>query len=183
MRLRFFIFNLALAVCAMAQAWNFDFATLTDITEYDDKYAPNPTPSAIGADGTIYQTGLYDDMVIIGDYILENIATSAYIAAIDPTTQTAKWAVGLRGAAHITQIVADGSYIYVSGTFADDVIFGSMDMEEKTVTGTEWSHELVNAFVAKYSTEGNLVDVLPILPVLDDPETFEDKENYHLKSY
>lgn len=176
MKLRFFILNLALFVCALAQAWNFDFGTLTDITEYEDKYAPKPTPSAIGTDGTIYQTGLYDDMVMIGDYILENIATSAYIAAIDPTTQTAKWAVGLRGAAHITQILADGSNIYVSGTFADEVIVGSMDMNEKTITGTDQSHDHVNTFVAKYTTDGNLVEVLSILPVLKDPETYEDKD-------
>ena len=176
MRLRFFIFNLALIVCALAQAWNYDFGTLTDITEYQDKYAPKPTPSAIGDDGTIYQTGLYDDMVVIGDYILENVATSAYIAAIDPTTQIPKWAVGLRGAAHITQILVDGTDIYVSGTFADEVILGSMDMEEKTIAGTTLSHDHVNTFVAKYSSEGNLVEVLPILPVLKDPDTYEDKD-------
>ena len=176
MKLRFLIFNLALAVCALAQAWNYDFTTLIDITEYQDKYAPKPTPSAIGADGTIYQTGLYDDMIIIGDYILENIATSAYITAMDPTTQIPKWAIGIRGAAHITHMVADGSYIYVTGTFADDVIFGSMDMVEQSYSGTPLSHDHVNAFVAKYTTDGNLVEVLPILPVLDDPDSYEDKD-------
>ena len=163
-----------------ANAWTFDFETLTggpeSIKEYEGKYSPVSTPSAIGTDGTIYQTGLYDDMVVIGDFILENIATSAYIAAIDPTTQTAKWAICLRGASHITPILADDSYVYVAGTYADDVIFGSNDDNEQTIHGTELSHDYANTFVAKYTTAGVLVSVLPVIPVLANAETYEDKD-------
>ena len=147
-----------------AQAWTYDFPTLDDASVYVGRYAPIAAPSAIGADGTVYQTGRYDKMIILGNDILENIATSAYITAIDPATQQPKWSVGLRGAARISQIITDGSDVYVAGTFADDVIFGSTDMLEQTFSGTSLSHDYVNAFVAKYSKDGVLQNVLPIYP-------------------
>lgn len=176
MKLRLFIFNLALTVCTLTHAWNVDFTTLRNIDEYEDAYAPVSTPSVVAPDGTIYQTGLYDRRVRIGDYNLMNIGASAYIAAVDPSTQAVKWAVGLVGAAHVTQILTEDSYIYVAGTFADGVSFGTINGDEVSVTGTDLSHAHANTFVAKYTTAGVLVSVLPIIPVLADAETYEDKD-------
>lgn len=153
-----------------ASAWTFDFETLTggpeSIKEYEGKYAPVSTPSAFGANGVVYQTGLYDDIIMIGDDLLENVATSAYIAAISPGLPSAfaKWAVGIKGAAKISQIVVDGDYIYVAGTFADDIVFGSKGDTEESYSGVEESHDMVNAFIAKYSTDGVLQAAMPIYP-------------------
>ena len=96
----------ATVICPLsACAWTFDFETLTSISEYEGKYAPVSTPSAFGADGVVYQTGLYDGLVMIGDDMLENVATSAYIAAVSPGLPSAfaKWAVGIKGAAKISR--------------------------------------------------------------------------------
>lgn len=161
----FTLSSLMFLLCGLtAQAWTYNLATLDDASVYVGRYAPIAAPSTISADGTIYQTGRYDKMILLGSDILENIATSAYITAIDPATQQPKWSVGLRGAARISQIIADGSDVYVAGTFADDVIFGSTDMLEQTFSGTSLSHDYVNAFVAKYSKDGVLQSVLPIYP-------------------
>ncbi len=159
----------ATVICPLsASAWTFDFETLTSISEYEGKYAPVSTPSAFGADGVVYQTGLYDDMIMIGDALLENVATSAYIAAVaqGETSATAKWAVGIKGAVKISQILVDGDNVYVAGTFADDVTFGSTSDAAVIYqySGVEESHDMVNAFVAKYNTSGELQAVLPILP-------------------
>ena len=161
----------AIVICPLsASAWTFDFPTLTagesSIKSYEGNYAPVSTPVAFGPDGTVYQTGLYDDLVMIGDDLLENVATSAYIAAVSPGLPSAfaKWAVGIKGAAKISQILVDGDDIYVAGTYADDVVFGSKGETEESYSGVEESHDMVNAFVAKYNTSGVLQAVLPIYP-------------------
>ena len=157
----------ATVICPLsASAWTFDFETLTSISEYEGKYAPVSTPSAFGADGVVYQTGLYDDLVMIGEDMLENVATSAYIAAVSPGLPSAfaKWVVGIKGAAKISQILVDGDDIYVAGTFADDVVFGSKGETEESYSGVTETHDMVNAFVAKYNTSGQLQAVLPIRP-------------------
>ncbi|MBQ9362335.1 MAG: hypothetical protein IJT97_02830 [Bacteroidaceae bacterium] len=170
--------SLLLLPALCAQAWEYDFPTLEDPTAYVDQFAPIAVPSVISPDGTIYQTGLYDQMVMIGDDLLENIATSAYITAIDTVTRAPKWSVGIQGAAHITQIVTDatGEYIYVAGTFADDILIGSTDGSIWPSTGTAESHKLVNAFVAKYSKDGILFSVLPILPVNNPRYQFTESD-------
>ena len=152
------------ALCA--QAWEYEFPTLEDATAYVDKYAPVSAPSAVSPDGTIYQTGLYDQMVMIGDDLLENIATSAYITAIDTLTRAPKWSVGIQGAAHITQIITDatGENIYVAATFADDITVSGTDGTMLSFTGTAESHNQVNAIVAKYSKTGALQMAFPIIP-------------------
>ena len=100
------------ALCA--QAWNYDFPTLEDATTYNapntgNQYAPVAAPSAISPDGTIYQTGLYDQYVSIEDDFLENIATSAFLSAVDATTQKPRWTVGIKGSAHIRQVITDAT--------------------------------------------------------------------------
>lgn len=160
------ILSLLLLPALCAQAWTYDFPTLEDATAYVEKYAPVVAPSAVSPDGIIYQAGLYDQMTMIGEDILENIATSAFISAMDTLTQAPKWSVGIQGASRITQIITDatGENIYVAGTFADDIIIGSTDLNTQSLTGTAESHNRVNAFVAKYSKAGILQSVLPIIP-------------------
>ena len=161
-----FILSLLLLPALSAQAWIYDFPTLEDATAYTGNYAPVAAPSAVSPDGTIYQTGLYDQMTMIGEDVLENIATSAFITAMDTLNRVPKWSVGIQGAAHITQIITDatGENIYVAGTFADDITLGSSDFNTQSFTGTTESHNQVNAFVAKYSKAGSLQSVLPIIP-------------------
>ena len=160
------ILSLFLVPALAAQAWTYDFPTLEDATAYADNYAPVLAPSAVSPDGTVSQAGLYDQMAMIGEDILENIATSAFITAMDTFAQAPKWSVGIQGASRITQIITDatGENIYACGTFADDIIIGSTDFNTQTLTGTAESHNRVNAFVAKYSKAGVLQSVLPIIP-------------------
>lgn len=148
-------------------AWEYSFPTLEDATTYTDKYAPVSTPVLISPDGTIYQTGRYDQGLMIGDEWLDNIATSAYITAFDTLTKAPKWSVGIQGAAYIKQIIADatGENIYVAGTFADDIYMGSTDFNIREFAGTFETHEMANTFVARYSNEGILLDAQILLPV------------------
>lgn len=164
------------ALCA--QAWTYDFPTVEDPMTYVGKYAPVSAPSVVSPDGTIYQTGLYDQMVMIGDDLLENIATSAYITAIDTMTRAPKWSVGIQGAAHITQIISDemGDFIYIAGTFADDIMVGSTDGNLWPFTGTTESHEQVNVFVAKYSKDGELFGAVLIVPIKNPKYQFTDND-------
>ena len=99
---------------ASAQAKDYNYPTLKDATTYNGKYSPVATPVVFSPDGTtVYQTGLYDDMVMIGDDILENIATSAFISAVDNKQDKPLWTVGIKGAAHITAITATDDAIFV----------------------------------------------------------------------
>jgi len=160
-------FLLFLLSALSTYAWEYNFPTLEDATTYTDKYAPASTPVLISPDGTIYQTGRYDQGVMIGDEWLDNIAASAYITALDTLTKTPKWSVGIQGAAHIKQIIADatGGNIYVAGTFADDIWLGSTDFNVREFAGTSETHEMANTFVARYSNEGVLLDAQILLPV------------------
>lgn len=154
-----------LTALTSVQARDYNYPTLQDATSYSGKYAPISAPVTFSPDGTIvYQTGLYDDMVMIGDDILENIATSAYLSAVDNKQEKPLWTVGIQGAAHITAVTATSDAVYVTGTFADDIILGSRDLNTATLAGTTLSHDMVNAFMAKYDTSGHLVAAKAILP-------------------
>ncbi|MDO5761201.1 MAG: hypothetical protein Q4P12_00925 [Bacteroidales bacterium] len=162
---------------ASAQAKDYNYPTLKDATTYNGKYSPVATPVVFSPDGTtVYQTGLYDDMVMIGDDILENIATSAFISAVDNKQDKPLWTVGIKGAAHITAITATDDAIFVAGTFADDIILGSRDFNEVSLTGTSLSHDMVNGFMAKYSSAGNLIAAKALMP--QENSAYADKETY-----
>lgn len=165
-----------MAAFASAQATDYDFPTLEDNTTYVNKYAPVATPSCIGANGIIYQTGRYDQMVMIGNDMLENIATSAFISAINPNEATPLWTVGIQGAARITAVTSTNDGIYVAGSFADGIILGSKDMNTSMIEGTKETHNMVNAFIAKYSLEGNLIACEGILP--HSNKSFANTEAY-----
>lgn len=150
---------------------------MSEPTCYNGKYAPLAAPTAISPnEKTVYQAGLFDQMTMIGNDILEPIATSAFISAVDYTQTTPQWTVGITGAAHINLITATDDAVYVAGTYADDITFGSKDMATKTISGTSASHDYVNAFIAKYTSDGNLVAAEGILPHRNSE--YADKESY-----
>ena len=163
-KLSFLLFSL---LALSTYAWEYDFPTLWDETTYVGQYAPVSTPVYIAPNGTIYQTGRYDMTIYIGDDRLKRIATSAYISALDTLTKTPKWSVGLRGAAHIRQIITDatGENVYVAGVFAGGVYLGGTDEQERKISGTSQSRDMVNTFVARYSKDGILLDAQTFLPV------------------
>lgn len=164
-------------MCISAQANDYDFPTMSESTCYNGKYAPLAAPTAIAPnEKTVYQAGLFDQMTMIGNDILEPIATSAFISAVDYTKTTPLWTVGITGAAHISLITATDEAVYVAGTYADDITFGSKDFTTKTINGTSASHDYVNAFIAKYTSEGNLVAAEGILPHKNSE--YADNEGY-----
>lgn len=165
------------AICVSAHANDYDFPTMSEPTCYNGTYAPIAAPIAIAPnEKMVYQAGLFDQLTMIGNDILEPIATSAFVSAIDRTQETPVWTVGITGAAHISLITATDDAVYVAGTFADDITFGSRDMATKDISGTSASHDYVNAFIAKYTTNGNLVAAASVLPQKNSE--YADKESY-----
>ena len=152
-----------LSLAASAQnTWQYEFSTLESNEVYKDKYAPVKAPVAISQNGIIYQTGRYDEPCMIGDSFLDNIATSAFVAALDAKGNHL-WATGLRGAARITAATTDQEdNLYITGLFADDVVLGSSDYAEQTIVGCPDTHEMASAFIAKYDNNGILKAVKTI---------------------
>ena len=153
-----------LPAIADAQNYEYNFPTLTDDAGITGKYAPVSTPVCFGPDGTIYQSGLYDDMVMIGDDILEPVATSAYLSVVNTASKAPLWTIPIQGASRITAITTTANAIYIAGIFADDITLGSKDLHSQSYSGTSLSHEKVNGFVAKYSKDGNLLASESIIP-------------------
>lgn len=153
---------LTISTLTYAEGRTKTFSTLESTEVYEGKYAPVKTPVTMSKEGIIYQTGRYDMPVMIGDTFLDNIATSSFIAAED-VAGTDLWAVGLKGAARITACTTDlESHLYVAGIFADDLVVGSTDFAEQVLTGSNDTHEMSSAFVAKYNREGQLLGLLLI---------------------
>lgn len=159
----FSLLVIVLATTTVAQdEWQCEFSTLETNKEYLGKYAPVKTPVTISQSGMIFQTGRYDMPIMIGESFLDNIATSAFVAALD-SKGNHLWAIGLRGAARITATTTDSEdNLYITGLFADDVILGSTDYAEQFITGCPDTHEMASAFVAKYNKEGVLQAVKTI---------------------
>lgn len=148
-----------------AQAGDYDYPTMSDPSGYNGKYAPVAAPVAIAPDeSTVYQAGLFDQMTMIGNDILDPIATSAFISAVDNKQDTPLWTIGITGATHIKFITATNEAVYVAGTFADDITLGSKNGNTMELSGTTDSHESVNAFIAKYTSAGNLEVAQVIMP-------------------
>lgn len=124
---------------------------------------------AIAADNSVYIAGLFTEPFSFGTTDLEPVATSTYFAKYDATGNK-KWAVAFAGASTPTAITvsADGS-IYIAGTLADEVVFGSTDGVSVTKEGTKdgegnFSTTQSAAFIAKYDAEGVLKQVKTYLP-------------------
>lgn len=158
----------AASLTASAQ-WTTSFETLDDPSVYKGKYAPVAAPSVYATNGNLITTGFYDRFVMMGDYALENIATSSYVCATDTTSHSTLWAVGLKGASQVTAVAAaPNGHVIVAGVFADDVVMGSTDYAEKTLEGSTLTHDYANAFVADYTADGVLDNVYKIIPQIAD---------------
>lgn len=133
------------------QLWSKIVAPVTDAKEIYRN-----APIAVGADGSVFSTGSFDQGFTFGDTELENIATSAYLAKRDAMGKEL-WAVALKGAATITAIDVDVTdNVYVAGIFADKVIVGSTDNKASTITAKADGKAKSSAFVAHYDAEGQL---------------------------
>lgn len=125
-------------------------------------------PIAVDAVGNVIATGAFTEDFTLAGTSLEALGTSAYIVKYDKTG-TAAWAIALTGAASISAIDtdADGN-IYVAGTFADEVSFGTTSGDAIVKNGLTIDGEpttMQNAsFVAKYDANGKLAAVESFLP-------------------
>lgn len=154
---------LGVASFATAQTYTFD-SFLESNASYSGKYAPVATPAAV-CGNTIYQSGLFDQMAMFGQDMLSPIATSAFISSVKAGEESANWAVGISGAARVTAMTTDAEgNVYATGIFADGITFGSRDFSTTELTGSPLAHSMINAFVAKYSAEGNLLAAQMIEP-------------------
>ncbi|MCQ2073624.1 MAG: hypothetical protein MJY77_00325 [Bacteroidaceae bacterium] len=130
-------------------------------------------PVSITDDGSIYQTGTFDQEITIGETTLEPVATSAFLAKYT-TSGTPVWAIALEGAATITAIDVEDSYVAIAGVFAEEVTFGSTDGNTQTVNGYAECTEQISGFIATYDADGKLLAVKAVVPEMnaDLLETF-----------
>ncbi|MDE6853620.1 MAG: hypothetical protein K2J38_01035 [Muribaculaceae bacterium] len=125
-------------------------------------------PVAVDALGRTIVTGAFTEDITLAGTTLSAVGTSAYIASCD-LAGTAGWAVALTGSATISDVVvaADGS-IYVSGTFADEVEFGTTAGEAIVKEGMMLEGApTVNqnaSFVAHYDATGRILAVADFVP-------------------
>lgn len=127
--------------------------------------APNySNPSTYDTDGNLIMTGAFDDT--FGS--LGAIGTSAYIIKYDKTNKEA-WRVGLTGAATITSITTDDlDNIYVAGTLADELEFGTTSgsaivKDGLKIDGSYTSGQYAS-FIAKYDKSGAVKAVETFVP-------------------
>lgn len=139
-----------------AQTWT---ANLKPFAETNTQMS---TPMVVTADGSSYVCGDYDAEMIVGDYLLSPIANSAYIIKYTAAGSVA-WALSLDGSVTInsTSVDAEGN-LYVAGKLADKVVLNSLDNNSRTIEGAKaddgsYTVQQYNAFIAKYSAEGNLL--------------------------
>ncbi len=126
-------------------------------------------PVAISDNDSRYTAvaGSYNEDCYINGNEFEAIGTSSYIAVYQgPMPQ---WTVSLVGSATVSALTFDNECnLYVAGSFADEVTFGSTDGNSKveegmTVDGAPTTKENA-AFIAKYNREGQLLDLVKFIP-------------------
>ena len=157
------------ALTAAAQLWDGEAKWTGAVTPVSTADQLSQTHVALAADGTTYTTGTFDQPFSFGGVTLpnEDAMTSAYIAQYG-ADGTEKAAVSLYGAAVIRDITVDAEgNVYVTGSFADEVVVGSADGVSQTITGMEEETNLVSAFVAKYDAALNLKAVRSLVPAMD----------------
>ena len=118
---------------------------------------------SVDKDGQLVASGAFSSDITIGSVSLSPVGTSAYVAKYD-VTGNPLWAVGIIGAANVVDIDVDESGdIFVAGTYADEVIFGTTSGDEiikegQMVDGAPTS-KLNSSFIAKYDADGKLCNV------------------------
>ena len=162
---------------AQAQIYNFTPIWQQSLTPVNVNGRLMGTHTAVAPDGSVYSTGTYNQEITVGSTVLPNDdeLTSAYIAKYT-ANGTGAWAVRLYGSAVISDITVDvDGNVYVLGSLADEVVFGSKDGAEQTVGGMkvlgEYTRDRRAAFIAKYDPNGNLKAVRTILAETDSEIT------------
>lgn len=118
---------------------------------------------ALDANANVIVAGAFTEDMTLADAQLTALGTSAYIAKYD-NKGTAKWAVALTGSATVSHIATDAAgNIYVAGTFADEVEFGTTAGTAITKTGQMIDGAATvkqnSSFIAKYDADGKIVTV------------------------
>ncbi|MDE5594710.1 MAG: hypothetical protein K2I89_03960 [Muribaculaceae bacterium] len=168
-------------------------AAVADLTKVWEKPVENAykadakawnAPVAVDAAGNVIATGAFTEDLTIAGSTFEATGTSAYVVKYDKTGAAA-WAVAFTGAATITAIDtdADGN-IYIAGTFADAVTFGTTSgtpiVKEGMKIDDAFTTKQNASFIAKYSSAGTLATVETFVPEVhaeplehqfDDPDT------------
>lgn len=151
------------AVADLSKVWNVpvENAYKAEAKEWN-------APVAVDAEGNVIATGAFTEDLTIAGANLEAIGTSAYVVKYDKTGKAA-WAVAFTGAATITAIDtdADGN-IYIAGTLADEVTFGTTSgspivKEGMKVDETPTVSQCAS-FLAKYDKNGKIITAESFAP-------------------
>lgn len=110
---------------------------------------------AIDNEGNSIVTGSFDKEFEFGLNYLEPIATSAFIAKYDKTSERL-WAASLQGSATITTVTTDAEgNVYAAGVFADAVnIIDHSGETMATINGMEGQTAQVSGFIVKFNKDG-----------------------------
>lgn len=150
--------SMSAAVPTLQDQFNGSF----NVTQENPNYS---NPSAYDANGNLIITGAFNDM--FGN--LEAIGTSAYIVKYDKSNAQ-QWTVALTGSATITAIDTDAAgNIYVAGTLADEVEFGTTSGDAIIKAGMSDGADGYTvgqnaSFIAKYDAAGKLCAVRNFVP-------------------
>ncbi len=136
-----------------------------DKTEFSAKVA-------VDAAGNVIAAGAYNQDFTLGTTEMTAVGTGAYLAKYNLAGELA-WAVGFEGSATVTAIeTAPDGTIFVAGSYADEVVFGSVDGNSITKEGmmidgapTEKQNA---AFIAKYASSGNILAVETFIPAMHE---------------
>lgn len=148
----------------MTNVWedSHDGIVSTDAVNYNN-------PIAVSSNGEVYATGLFTEEFEFAGCELMPIATSSYILKYN-ADGSKSWGVAIAGSATITDTDIDASgNLYVAGTFADVVSFGSTDDNivekegQKASDGSYYSKQN-SSFIAKYDATGALQGVETFVP-------------------
>lgn len=129
---------------------------------------------SMDAAGNTYVAGQYnEEEVTINGKPYEGIGKSAYVVKYDATGAPV-WTVTFKGAATVTAITCDNArtpYLYIAGTFADEVVLGNNEgFDPETITGAKAEDESyisdqTSAFIAKYrASDGCLSTSTTFIP-------------------
>lgn len=152
-------------------------AAVADLTKVWEKPVENAyeadakawnAPVAVDAAGNVIATGAFTEDLTIAGATLEAVGTSAYVVKYDKTGAAA-WAVAFTGAATITAIDtdADGN-IYIAGTLADEVTFGTTSGDPVVKEGMKVDDtptvSQCASFIAKYDKDGKIITAESFAP-------------------
>lgn len=145
------------AVSDYTKQWSVDInQAVKDVKSYH-------AAMALDANDNVIVAGAFTEDMTLAGAQLTALGTSAYIAKYD-NKGAAKWAVALTGSATVSHIATDAAgNVYVAGTFADEVEFGTTAGTAITKTGQMIDGAATvkqnSSFIAKYDADGKIVAV------------------------